>query len=81
LISVQAGPIWQGHGGWDQSTYQNQTEELQKQGIVRWVSEDNTSCLVDVEDLGYMTCVNGQTNLIHLGDVVKVTVHNNPVSL
>ena len=80
LISVNAGPIWRGMGGWSTSVYQNQTERIQLEGVVRQVEDDNTRCLVQLERIGLMECVNGQTDKLEVGDSVKVTVYNNPVS-
>ena len=80
LISVSAGPTWRGMGGWSTSVYQNQTERVQLEGVIREVNEDNTKCLVQLERIGLMECVNGQTDKLEVGDSVKVTVFNNPVS-
>jgi len=80
LISVQAGPKWQGIGGWDNSIYQNTTDRLQLEGIVRYVYEDNIKCIVQLEQIGLLECINGQTQPLEVGDNVKVTVYNNPVS-
>lgn len=80
LISVNAGPVWRGMGGWSTSVYQNQTERVQLEGVIRKVNADDTSCLVQLERIGLMECVNGQTDKLEVGDTVKVTVHNNPVS-
>jgi hypothetical protein len=81
LISVQAGPVWQGFGGWDQSIYQNKTERAQLEGIVRSIIVSNMSCLVQLEQIGYLECINGTSDILEIGDVVKVTVYNNPVSI
>lgn len=81
FITVQAGPVWQGMGGWDSSVYQNKTERVQLEGIVRWVSQDNLNCTVQLERLGLMDCVNGQLDKLEKGDTVKVTVYNNPISV
>jgi len=80
LISVNAGPVWRGMGGWSTSVYQNQTERIQLEGVIREINEDNTKCLVQLERIGLMECVNGQTDKLEVGDSVKVTVYNNPVS-
>jgi hypothetical protein len=81
LISVQAGPKWQGVGGWDSSVYQNKVERIQVEGIVRHVYPDNMACLVQLERIGLLECVNGQIDPLEIGDTVKVTVYNNPVSV
>jgi hypothetical protein len=81
LISVQAGPRWQGVGGWDSSVYQNKVERVQVEGIVRHVYPDNMTCLIQLERVGLLECVNGQIDPLEIGDTVKVTVYNNPVSV
>lgn len=81
LISVQAGPKWQGIGGWDSSVYQNKTERVQVEGVVSYVYPDNMKCLVQLERIGLLECVNGQIDPLEVGDTVKVTVYNNPVSV
>jgi hypothetical protein len=81
MISVQAGPVWQGFGGWDQSIYQNKTERAQLEGVVRSVNTANRSCLVQLEQIGYLECINGTSDILETGDVVKVTAYNNPVSI
>lgn len=81
LISVQAGPKWQGVGGWDSSVYQNKAERIQVEGVVRHVYADNMKCLVQLERIGLLECVNGQTDPLEVGDTVKVTVYNNPISV
>lgn len=79
FITVQAGPVWQGMTSWDNSLYQNGTERIQLEGIVRYVYDDNSKCVVQLEQLGLMECVNGQQQPLEAGDTVKVTVYNNPV--
>lgn len=81
LISVQAGPKWQGIGGWDSSVYQNKTERVQVEGVVRYVYPDNMKCLVQLERIGLLECANGQIDPLEVGDTVKVTVYNNPISV
>ena len=81
LISVQAGPMWQGVGGWDSSVYQNKVERVQVEGVVRYVYPNNMDCLVQLERVGLLECVNGQIDPLEIGDTVKVTVYNNPVSV
>ena len=81
LISVQAGPKWQGVGGWDSSVYQNKVERVQVEGVVRYVYPDNMKCLVQLERIGLLECVNGQIDPLEPGDTVKVTVYNNPISV
>jgi len=81
LISVQAGPRWQGVGGWDSSVYQNKVERVQVEGVVRAVYPDNMKCLVQLERIGLLECVNGQIDPLEIGDTVKVTVYNNPISV
>ncbi|MGB2877440.1 MAG: hypothetical protein WBB97_05335, partial [Dehalococcoidales bacterium] len=81
LISVQAGPRWQGIGGWDSSVYQNKVERVQVEAVVRYVYPNNVDCLVQIERMGLLECVNGQTDPLEVGDTVKVTVYNNPVSV
>jgi len=81
LISVQAGPKWQGIGGWDSSVYQNKTERIQVEGVVSYVYPDNMKCLVQLERIGLLECVNGQIDPLEIGDTVKVTVYNNPISV
>jgi hypothetical protein len=81
LISVQAGPVWQGIGGWDSSVYQNKVERVQLEGIVRHVYPNNMDCLVQIERMGLLECVNGQIDPLEVGDTVKVTIYNNPVSV
>jgi hypothetical protein len=81
FISVQAGPVWQGIGGWDSSVYQNKTERVQLEGVVRYVYPDNMKCLVQLERIGLLECVNGQLDKLETGDTVKVTVYNNPISV
>jgi hypothetical protein len=81
LISVQAGPKWQGIGGWDSSVYQNKVERIQLEGVVRYVYPDNMKCLVQLERIGLLECVNGQIDVLEVGDTVKVTVYNNPISV
>jgi hypothetical protein len=81
LISVQAGPRWQGVGGWDSSVYQNKVERVQVEGVVRYVYPDNMTCLIQLERLGLLECVNGQIDPLEVGDTVKVTVYNNPVGV
>ncbi len=81
LISIQAGPIWQGIGGWDNSVYQNKTEQLQAEGVVRGTYPDNMKCQVYLEKFGIMECINGTTEILEKGDTVKVTLYNNPVSI
>lgn len=81
LISVQAGPVWQGMGGWDSSVYQNKVERVQLEGIVRHVYPNNMDCLVQIERMGLLECVNGQIDPLEVGDTVKLTIYNNPVSV
>jgi hypothetical protein len=81
LISVQAGPKWQGVGGWDSSVYQNKVERVQVEGVVRYVYPDNMKCLIQLERIGLLECINGQIDPLEIGDTVKVTVYNNPVSV
>ncbi len=80
LISVQAGPIWQGLSGWDTVVYQNKTERLQLEGIVTDVYEDNYKCQVKLEQLGAMECINNSKQILEKGDRVSITVFNNPVA-
>ena len=79
LISVQTGPIWQGMSSWDNATQNNQTERKQVEGIIRYVGASNVKCTVYVPGMGLVDCVNGQMQLLNEGDVVKVTVQNEPV--
>lgn len=81
LISVQAGPVWQGFGGWDQAIYQNKTARVQLEGVVRGCSNTNIYCVVQLEQVGYLECIIGVPDKLEIGDVVKVTVYNNPVSI
>jgi len=80
LISIQAGPRWQGSGGWDQSVYQNKVERLQLEGVVRSLYSDGR-CLIDIERMGLLECVNGQVEPLEIGDTVRVTMFNNPISI
>lgn len=80
LISVQAGPVWRGISGWDTAVYQNQTTQLQREGIVINVYPDNMKCQVDLGDLGIMECINNTKDVLEKGDRVSITVYNNPVS-
>ena len=80
LISVQAGPRWQGNGGWDQSVYQNKVERIQVEGVVRSLYSDGR-CLVDIERMGLLECVNGQVEPLEIGDTVRITMFNNPISI
>ena len=80
LISVQAGPVWRGMSGWDTAIYQNQTTQLQREGIVIDVYPDNVKCQVDLGDLGVMECINSTKDVLERGDRVSITVYNNPVS-
>jgi hypothetical protein len=80
LISVQAGPVWQGIQGWDTSIYQNKTERIQLEGVVIYVPPDNATCSVKIEQLGLMECINGSKDVLEKGDRVSVTVYNNPVA-
>jgi hypothetical protein len=80
LITVQAGPIWQGMGGWDQSVYKNQTEQVQAEGVVRGVFDNNMRCQVFIPRFGVLECVNATKDILEKGDTVKVTLRNNPVS-
>lgn len=81
LISVQAGPAWQGITGWEDSVYNNQTERLQLEGIVTDLFEDQVTCYVQLEQIGMLQCINGSKELLQKGDRVSVTVFNNPVSI
>lgn len=80
LISVQAGPVWRGLSGWDTALYQNQTEQLQREGIITNVYPDNVKCQVNLGDLGVMECINATRDVLEKGDRVSVTIYNNPVS-
>jgi hypothetical protein len=80
LISVTAGPVWQGMRSWDNSVYTNKTERLELKGTVTWVSGDNTRCNVKLEKIGIMECINNSKTIIEVGDTVSVSVFNNPVS-
>lgn len=80
LISVRAGPIWSGISGWDTALYKNQTEQLQREGIVINVYPTNTKCQIDLGDLGIMDCINATKDILEKGDRVSVTIYNNPVS-
>lgn len=79
LISVQAGPVWRGLSGWDTALYQNQTVQLQREGIVTNVYPDNMKCQVNLGDLGMMECINATRDVLEKGDRVSVTIYNNPV--
>jgi hypothetical protein len=81
LITVNAGPIWQGFGGWDQSIYQNKTERVQVEGVVREVHWSNSRASVWLERIGMLECVNAIPDMLEIGDVVKVTLYNNPISI
>lgn len=81
IISVQTGPIWQGLQSWEQALYQNQTEQVQLEGYVVAVTEDNASCSVNVPRFGSLSCINASPEIIEVGDRVKVTVHNSPVTI
>jgi hypothetical protein len=80
LISVTAGPIWQGMRSWDNSVYTNKTERLELKGTVTWVSNNNMRCNVKLEKIGVMECINNSKTIIEVGDTVSVSVFNNPVS-
>jgi hypothetical protein len=80
LITIQAGPLWQGIGGWDQSSYKNQTDQVQAEGVVRGVFDNNMRCQVFIPKFGVIECVNATKDLLEKGDTVKVTLRNNPVS-
>ena len=81
FISVHAGPLWQGSGGWSNSVYKNTTESLQTEGVVRQVYPDNIKCIVNIERIGLLECLNGQRAPLEVGDKVSVTIYNNPVSV
>jgi hypothetical protein len=80
VISVQTGPIWQGLQSWEQALYQNQTEQVQLEGYVVSVTPDSSSCSVSIPRYGSMSCINASPEILEVGDRVKVTVHNNPVT-
>lgn len=79
-ISITVGPRWRGFGGsWDNSVYKMNAERLQFEGRVIKVYEDNAKCQVDVNKIGIMECINGTKHILQKGDLVGVTVYNNPV--
>ena len=81
LISVTVGPKWHGGDSWDNSLYKMETDNPVLDGIVLKVSDDNVRCNVRVNKIGVVECINGTRNLLGVGDKVKVTLYNNPVSL
>jgi len=81
LISVTVGPKWRGGDSWDNSLYKMETDNPVLDGIVLKVSVDNVRCNVRVNKIGVVECINGTRNLLGVGDKVKVTLYNNPVSL
>ena len=81
FISVHAGPLWQGSGGWSNSVYKNTTESLQTEVVFRQVYPDNIKCIVNIERIGLLECLNGQRAPLEVGDKVSVTIYNNPVSV
>lgn len=81
MISVHAGPMWQGMSSWNQSLYAMKTESIQEEGLVVSIDEHNMKCNVNIKRLGMMECVNVSQNIIQKGDKVQVTIQNNPVSI
>jgi len=77
-ISVQTGPMWHGMNSWEQSIFTLETERVQMEGVVTDVDEYNQSCTVEVNTIGTMTCINSSKDILEVGDVVQVTVYNNP---
>jgi len=81
LISVTAGPQWRGGDSWDNSLYKMETDNPVLTGTVLKISDDNVRCNVRVNKVGVVECINGTRDLLGVGDKVKVTLYNNPVSL
>jgi hypothetical protein len=81
LISVTVGPKWHGGGSWDNSLYKMETDNPVLTGTVLKISADNVRCNVRINKIGVMECINGTRDLLGVGDKVKVTLYNNPVSL
>lgn len=81
LISVKAGPKWRGGSSWDNSLYKMETDNPVLTGVVLKVYPDNVKCQVNINKIGVMECINITKNVLGIGDLVKVTVYNNPVSL
>ena len=66
--------------GWDTTLYQNQTVQLQREGVVTNVYPNNMKCQVNLGDLGMMECINSTKDVLERGDRVSVTIYNNPIS-
>jgi len=79
LISVTVGPMWRGASSWDNSVYSMNSERVELDGVVLSVYDNNSGVQVDLNKLGVMDCVNGTKHKLEKGDVVSVTVYNNPV--
>jgi len=68
-------------GSWETSLYKNQTEQVQVQGVIISVHENNAKCYVYLDKLGIMECINQTKEILYKGDRVSVTVYNNPRAL
>jgi len=57
-----------------------ETDNPVLKGTVLKVSADNVSCNVNINKVGIMECINGTREILGVGDIVQVTLYNNPVS-
>jgi len=81
LISVTVGPQWRGGSSWDNSLYKMETDNPVLTDTILKGSPDNIKFNVNINKIGVMECINGTKEILGVGDLVKVTLYNNPVSL
>jgi hypothetical protein len=81
-ISVNCGSIISNSGGFEQlgsTTTFKKTEDVSGQGVVVQSQGDDIYFKVRVDGVNVRHAVNMTDTIIRQGDVVQVTIHNNPV--
>ena len=79
-ISVSEGPrIMGGLSGIIPERYIKKEETLTLQGTVIQDAGNHVIYKVRIDGLGVRECINGSPNIIRVGDIVTVTIYNNPV--
>lgn len=79
-VDVGLGPVFENIGSWNNTNWLKRTEDVTRPAIVIWTAGDGVNYRVRVQGLGEYNAINGSSNAIwYVGEVVEVTIHNNPV--
>lgn len=76
--NVNLGPVFVSVGSWNNQAWLRKTEDVSRKAIVVWSAGDSTNYRVRVKGLGYYNAINATDMVFRSGEVVDVTIYNNP---